>query len=330
MVNVLDYGAVGDGVADDTAAIQAAINASNSEVFFPKPSAFYKTTSALTPKPTTLLFGEGYGAEIRGDFNGWIIDRPYTGGYSAAGGPFVMQWLHVRNTHATGGCVRLSGLITPVIEGCWFHAYQGLYAQANIFSGEVRESYFQGLVGFPSGSIGLAGVGFAVSSCDFVGWENGIRAWGSWGGARTSRFEVNKVGVRLGVDYTGTNSAALGSSIDGCTFEANDNGLDMHLAYGCKVGGIFIQGTTNAPSGLSVKGLRTAVIKTCQISAVQIGGSGGFSQAAVDISYPPEKCTFDAISASNAQSGIDVWRKPSSMTWADLIPFMRQCNQPTT
>lgn len=52
-VNVKDYGAVGDGTADDTAAIQAAVNAG--DTFFP--AGTYKTTSTITI-PT--------GREIRG------------------------------------------------------------------------------------------------------------------------------------------------------------------------------------------------------------------------------------------------------------------------
>jgi len=45
VVNVKDFGAVGDGVADDTAAIQAAIN-KNATVFFPKGT--YNVTSNIT------------------------------------------------------------------------------------------------------------------------------------------------------------------------------------------------------------------------------------------------------------------------------------------
>lgn len=56
VANVLDFGAVGDGVANDTAAIQAAINAANG-VFFP--SGNYLVNAQIDLKSDLLLFGEG-------------------------------------------------------------------------------------------------------------------------------------------------------------------------------------------------------------------------------------------------------------------------------
>jgi hypothetical protein len=64
-VSVLDFGAVGDGVADDTAAIQAAINASVGfrSVYFP--SGTYKVTSQITiANDRVMLHGDGSASRI--------------------------------------------------------------------------------------------------------------------------------------------------------------------------------------------------------------------------------------------------------------------------
>lgn len=64
-ISVLDFGAVGDGVTDDTAAIQAAIDAAyasntrSASVFFPPTSDFYLYTSDITVKRNVELVGYG-------------------------------------------------------------------------------------------------------------------------------------------------------------------------------------------------------------------------------------------------------------------------------
>ena len=63
-VSVKDFGAAGDGVTDDTAAIQAAINAHRGKIFLP--TGTYKISSTLVLKEETILIGEGAGAYFAG------------------------------------------------------------------------------------------------------------------------------------------------------------------------------------------------------------------------------------------------------------------------
>jgi hypothetical protein len=64
--NVLDYGAIGDGVANDTAAIQAALtaafNAGGGSVYVP--TGTYKITLPLIVRSNTSLFGDGVSSVI--------------------------------------------------------------------------------------------------------------------------------------------------------------------------------------------------------------------------------------------------------------------------
>ena len=72
-INVLDYGAVGDGTTDDTAAITAAIAAgAGGVVEFPKPTAFYRLGSSLgnIPANTTLKGPGRYTPCLKRGFNG--------------------------------------------------------------------------------------------------------------------------------------------------------------------------------------------------------------------------------------------------------------------
>jgi len=93
VVSVKDFGAVGDGVADDTAAIQAAITTSlnryNQTVFFP--CGVYKVTSLITITQGVMLMGEGsqgsnsgYGTTVVHHSNGGLFlwngnGTPYAG-----------------------------------------------------------------------------------------------------------------------------------------------------------------------------------------------------------------------------------------------------------
>lgn len=62
-VSVKDFGAVGDGVADDTAAIQAAIVATANKSLF-LPAGTYLVSSSISIASPMLVFGDGIGATI--------------------------------------------------------------------------------------------------------------------------------------------------------------------------------------------------------------------------------------------------------------------------
>lgn len=112
-ISVKDFGAVGDGSTDDTAAIQAAIDAAvNGEVFFP--SGTYKITSTLYRKAPTYaagdvvyLRGEGSYASVIsvvGDITGFAC----YGDTGTVGGMSNIGMISATNTYNGGGGVTFS------------------------------------------------------------------------------------------------------------------------------------------------------------------------------------------------------------------------------
>lgn len=81
VVNVEDYGAVGDAVADDTAAIQAAIDAASAVVLFP--AGTYRTTATLTLRSGLRLEGHGATLDISDVPQGGVVSTNAIGLYAA-------------------------------------------------------------------------------------------------------------------------------------------------------------------------------------------------------------------------------------------------------
>jgi Pectate lyase superfamily protein/Periplasmic copper-binding protein (NosD) len=77
MINVQDYGAVGDGIHDDTKAIRKAIAATTSKrgggVFFPQPKNAYRITDTIViNRPSVSLVGEFKPGQNESDYYGYM------------------------------------------------------------------------------------------------------------------------------------------------------------------------------------------------------------------------------------------------------------------
>jgi len=102
-LNVVDFGAKGDGATDDTAAIQAAIDAapSGATIFFPPTSSgkFYKITATLNVTTPNLRFasaGRAYATQIKCTTAGVTMFSVKTNG-------FVVDGLTIVGNGATNG-----------------------------------------------------------------------------------------------------------------------------------------------------------------------------------------------------------------------------------
>jgi len=75
--SVKDFGAVGDGVADDTAAIQAVLNSGKFYIFFPVGT--YRITASLIVSSNTTIYGAGAASIVKADADGVDVFTTSTG-----------------------------------------------------------------------------------------------------------------------------------------------------------------------------------------------------------------------------------------------------------
>ena len=164
VVSVKDFGAVGDGVADDTAAIQAAVNAQvtagGGEVWFPK--GIYKTSLPIQWPAGITLRGGGldgqdrntYHAEIRNASSDMFVTdyTQYTVGgqgifglklVSQAGGGHIFVVKNTSRTEYAQLCLIQSNTNKAILYsvgtfandegyfGCWWHHFDAMYMSGN-------------------------------------------------------------------------------------------------------------------------------------------------------------------------------------------------------
>lgn len=112
VVSVKDFGAVGDGVADDTAAIQAALNAGvGKSVYFPAGS--YAINAALSVSANTCVYSEIGAATVTQS------TAAGTNAFTLSGDGITIDGLKIVGPNSGGGsAVRADGRNNPTIKNC--------------------------------------------------------------------------------------------------------------------------------------------------------------------------------------------------------------------
>ena len=161
-VSVLDFGAVGDGVADDTVAIQAALDSGAKKVEL-APTGTYKVSSTLTVPSGVLI--DGCNSTITSATHFKVLDFASGGGVfnlnmtGAGGGSYVAGSIAIGCSGTNNAPSAPTYVTGPTIENCTISGY----GEYGVFLEYVKLAKIKGNVITGLGYTGIGGV-----SCEDV------------------------------------------------------------------------------------------------------------------------------------------------------------------
>jgi len=229
-VSVKDFGAIGDGSADDTAAIQAALNASKSVYI---PAGTYKITSTLTLTSHMNVFGAGYKATI---LNGSTLANTsailsYTGGD---------QFSSISNIGFVGAASGSNAIGIKVNNG-YYASYTNLQfinMSYGMYLDEAGSCLIQNchFTNCLFGAQCMGGSAYSFDACQFqYGTDVGIRADKSPTSGYPTGINVFQSGFtsNIGVEVPLVTGSYGGNiiAVDSCYFEGDSNFSTLTKAF---------------------------------------------------------------------------------------------------
>jgi hypothetical protein len=279
--NVKDFGAVGNGIANDTAAIQAAVDwagrANRGAIYFP-PGTYRITSSIRFNRPKlNIAFRGDPGATIVGDFSGFLLKRGVDNPTRAI---CVIENLRFINRHVTGRGIALQSCASGKIVNCHIVAWRGI---------EIHDSQSvlvdTCIISAPADSSTSAGIiaaaGATIISTHVTGYHHGIRHSGVGLTVYGGRMVDNWAAIVLGVDEQGEDFRSRGFNISGVSMKANHIGV--HVVRG--VGGI-IRATSIGGGNRMAYGLRLDSCQDVVVQGVVVDGLRGYVHAGIAIESP--------------------------------------------
>jgi hypothetical protein len=152
--SVMAYGAVGDGVADDTAALQAALT---DQLCIYLPPGTYKTTAALTLRAGQTIIGAGRGAVV----------KPSTASqttFSMTAGALTIGNLNLANFTIQAAAANVTGIGAALISDITVRDVQFLGCLYNVNIDQGYHHLVEGCAARPSGAFKAGQYRFASSS----------------------------------------------------------------------------------------------------------------------------------------------------------------------
>lgn len=343
--NVRDWGAKGDGVTDDWAAIMAAFNwtvgINRGTIFFPPGT--YLVSQPLDVSGANIKFqfiGSCDASTIVGNFGDFVFKRTSTDG--SLGHSF--EKLTIINSHASGGGIRAGGSILTAIRNCKITANRGINtadsdvaAPLNSLEVSISNCSVTAYTTGASGSYGIASISDGpILNCRVIGYETGMTFWANQGCMNVlgCYFERNTTGIRTGVPgvFTGP---ATGITVAGSWFK--DNGTAIGF-LGPSINGRFIGLRIEASESVTVGGARPQYglrLNDNQCRSSFFSGilvTGQFDQYGIFVashagSFDREFNTFMGVRSFNTSThGGQAWFVPTNAGYTTFI----ECNCPAS
>jgi Pectate lyase superfamily protein len=263
--NVKDFGATGDGVTDDWAAITATINwttgnASNRGTIFFPPGTYYVSQPIIVGGGNFILSGVAGASTIIGNFAEYVLKRDNPNTNTDPGS--VIENLTVVNQHATGGGIRMGACVCGAIRDCVVTANQAISNAINdtVAPETCLDFSIENCTVSPganvSGSNGIMSIADGpIYNCRVIGFETGMRFWAGEGCMNVlgCYFEQNIVGIAFGPP-TVVSGGTGGVTVSGCRFK--DNGTAIKFDSTGRGGGNFLGNYIEASEAVTVGGGR--------------------------------------------------------------------------
>jgi len=207
-ISVRQYGAKGDGAADDSRAIQAALDAvgPGGTVYFPATSRSYYTSTCLHPKAHTTLSGDGPKSEISIPRAGWSLIPSTCYG--------IINLNHVEGVRITG--LRIVGTVQSVDSN---HTPKLIYIESvdkiDIDHDDFENTAFEGIWvgGRPSTRVNVSNNSFTHIGYGGANKTQGLPAIQcNWKDGVISNNSLSDVGTGIGCSQT--NDTITGNTVD--------------------------------------------------------------------------------------------------------------------
>src|SRR5215831_1026233 len=263
IVDVTAHGVVGDNLTDNAAALQALVNSSPNGTIFYFPKGVYRLSSTVDFSRLTNFAIIGDGKSVGGSVDGSSIMGTFSSGplieanYASTGGTF-----HIRdvNLGSDDTAFASQNAVSSSIENVNIVGTIGIRldnpVQVSLRSVNFNPVRSVSLVGNNNLAIVMnGGHDNWLEQINAVGWQEAIRATGDHLNVFSSRFEVNHIGLNLGVAPDGSIAPLTNSTFAGITEEANDTGFNLANVQNSYFESISGQGSSNAPTGMSITGI---------------------------------------------------------------------------